>query len=193
MPHLRRHRTGLGLRPGREAVAAQLRDLRRLRSDMDRRMSGPQTAGGVPCSATTDPVRGDADTPPDTTRESALVWLDTDPAAGLRATAALIRETAECAMAACPLPWRDAGEQHASFGHRVVDRNQREISGAAPVVLDQVASWSPAPALAIARWLESAAVEIGPITFGPGVVHDVHAAPHALAVARAWLTGEVQP
>jgi len=54
-------------------VAAGLRDLPGHRSDMDRRMSAPQSAGGVPCSATTDPVRGDADTPPDT-NHSRVDW-----------------------------------------------------------------------------------------------------------------------
>lgn len=102
----------------------------------------------------------------------------------LRRAAALMRKRAENVAQVCPPPWVDSASPFASFGHSLVDNQGAELSSAAPVVLDHLASWHPAVALAVADWLDGFADETEVLN---SHASDCRPCAPALAVARAYL------
>lgn len=124
-------------------------------------------------------------------RDTILALLATDPPAGLKAAAQLIRETAQ---AATPAPWKPSPQASdaiiapaaAELGPDTVTDYMRWYGGRplgesiAAAGRAHIVSWSPPPALAVADWLQ----EVGA---WPRAYPNTR---HPVAVARAWLTGQ---
>lgn len=115
--------------------------------------------------------------------------LTADPAAGLRAVAALIRERAQQAAIEAPGPWvAETLESDARVlagggcGAGIANLGRASWPGTMDQAVHIASFAQPAVALAVADWMED-----GARRFGLDPSHDVH----CLRAARTYLTGEV--
>lgn len=110
----------------------------------------------------------------------------------LRRAAALIRDRAE---AASPSPWKQAcaWRKGVEFGDGPETKLAPVHWGKARAAnTEHIASWHPDIALAVARWLDYEADEIGPLVGPDGrQITYVHGNPYAVTIARAYLGEEV--